>query len=255
MIVDAHCHAGQGDLMTAPWNTDAPIEPYLERARRAGIDKTIVVPTFHSDYTKANAQLARIAARYPTRLIGVAMVHCRRDSRRIFSMIEQAVKRWGFQGIKVHAADALPTREVCETARELGLPVLVDVTGQTEVVDMLAPQYPGVRFIIPHMGSFDDDWRAQQRVVDQLVRLPNVYADTSGVRGFDYILQAVARAGAHKLLFGSDGPWLHPAVELYKIRLLGLPKEEEALILGGNVIRLMHARRNTPAALAASPLS
>ena len=43
--------------------------------------------------------------------------------------------------------------------------------------------------------------------------------------------------------FGSDGPWLHPGVELHKIKLLGLPKSEEALILGRNVFRLLGPKR------------
>src|SRR5215207_2041902 len=55
MIVDAHCHAGRGDGLTGPWDTDAPIEPYLRRARAATIDRTIIVAPFHSDYAKANA--------------------------------------------------------------------------------------------------------------------------------------------------------------------------------------------------------
>ena len=46
MIIDCHCHAGKGDLMTAPWNTDAPIEPYLRRAQAAGIGRTIVFAPF-----------------------------------------------------------------------------------------------------------------------------------------------------------------------------------------------------------------
>jgi predicted TIM-barrel fold metal-dependent hydrolase len=243
MIIDCHCHAGKGDIMTAPWNTDAPIEPYLRRARAAGIAKTIVFPLFHSDYAQANAQLARIVARYPSRLIGFAFVHAARDAGRIFGMVERAVTRWGFRGIKVHGHEAMATREVCEAVRAFRLPLLFDVAGQAYVVDMLAPQFPDVNFIIPHLGSFADDWRVHQQVVDQLVRFPNVYCDTSGVRRFDYIVQAVARAGPHKVLFGSDGPWLHPGVELHKIRLLRLPPEKEALILGGNAVRLLkHVR-------------
>jgi predicted TIM-barrel fold metal-dependent hydrolase len=239
MIVDCHCHAGRGDIMTAPWNTDAPIEPYLRRARAAGISKTIVFPLFHTNYDKANAELARIIARYPTRLIGFAFVHATRDAGRIFRMIERAVKQWGFRGIKVHGHEAMATREVCDAARAFGLPLLFDVAGQAYIIDLLAPQFPDVSFIIPHLGSFADDWRVHQQVVDQLVRLTNVYADTSGVRRFDYIVQAVKRAGPHKLLFGSDGPWLHPGVELHKIRLLGLSPQQEALILGGNAMRLL----------------
>jgi hypothetical protein len=137
----------------------------------------------------------------------------------------------------------MATREVCETARAFRLPLLYDVAGQAYVMDMLAPQFPDVNFIIPHLGSFADDWRVHQQVVDLMVRFPNVYGDTSGVRRFDYIVQAVNRAGAQKLLFGSDGPWLHPGLELHKIRLLQLPPDKEDLILGGNTLRLLRQVR------------
>jgi predicted TIM-barrel fold metal-dependent hydrolase len=241
MIIDCHCHAGRGDILTAPWNTDAPLRAYLRRAKAAGIRRTIVFPAFHTDYAAANAQLARIVSRLPGRLTGFAYVHPARDVGRVFEMVQTAVTKYGFRGIKVHGFEALPSREVCEAARAFHLPMLVDVAGKAHVVHMLAPQYPDVNFIIPHLGSFSDDWRAQQQVVDQLVRYPNLYADTSGVRAFDYIVEAVKRAGPRKLLFGSDGPWLHPGLELHKIHLLGLSPEAEAMISGGNARRLIFA--------------
>lgn len=231
--------------MTAPWNTDAPIVPYLRRAQKAGIDKTVVFAPFHSDYNVANLQVARIVARFPRRLIGFAFVHASRDAGRILRMVERA-RKWGFRGIKSHGFEAMPTRELCEAARAFSMPLLTDVVGRAEVVDMLAPQFPDVNFIIPHLGSFADDWRAHQRVIDQLVRYPNVHADTSGIRRFDYIVEAIKRAGAHKILFGSDGPWLHPGLELHKIRLLNLPPKQEALVLGGNLIRLIRNVRLEP---------
>jgi predicted TIM-barrel fold metal-dependent hydrolase len=243
MIIDCHCHAGKGDRLTAPWNTEAAIGPYLRRARAAGIDKTIVVGAFHSDYHKMNAEVARIIARHPGRLIGFVFVHATRDAGRIFRMVEHAVRKWRFRGIKIHGFEAMPTREVCETARAFRLPIFVDVVSRPEVIDMLAPQYPDVNFIVAHLGSYTDDWRAHQQVVYQLARYPNVYADTSAVRRFDYIVEAIKRAGARKLLFGSDGPWIHPGVELHKVRLLGLRKDQEALVLGGNAIRLMRQAR------------
>jgi uncharacterized protein len=239
MIIDFHCHAGKGNAMTAPWNTDAPLGAYLRRAEAAGIDRTVVFPLFHDDYAKANAELARLITRHPDRLIGFAFVHARRDQGRIMSMVERAVRLWRLRGIKVHGHEAMPTREVCETARAFRLPLLVDVAGKPSVIEMLAPEYRDVNFVVPHLGSFADDWRAHQQVVDQLMHHPNVYGDTSGVRRFDYIVQAVERAGSHKIIFGSDGPWLHPGVEIEKIRLLGLPRQEEDLILGGNAIRLL----------------
>lgn len=248
MIIDFHCHAGKGDKMTAPWNTDAPIEPYLRRAGAAGIDRTVILAPLHGNYPQANAQVAKIVRRYPRRLIGFVFVHARRDAGRIFSMVRYAVTQWGFRGIKVHGYEAMPSREVCETAKAFRLPILVDIISRPEVVDMFAPEYPEVNFVIAHLGSFTDDWKAHQQVTFQLGRYANVYADTSGVRQFSYLVQAIKRGGPRKLLFGSDGPWLHPGVELHKIRLLGLPAEEEAMVLGGNALRLLRLARAGAAA-------
>lgn len=247
MIIDCHCHAGQGEGLTNHWNTDAPIAPYLRRARAAGIDRTVVFAAQHTDYAQANAEVARIVAAHPRRLIGFACVHARRDRGRVHEMVCTAVTRWGFRGLKVHGHDAPATREVAAAARSFRLPVLYDVAGRVWLIELIAAQYPDVNFIIPHLGSFADDWRAHRQVIDQLARLPNVYADTSGVKRFDYVVEAVKQAGAHKVLFGSDGPWLHPALELQKIRLLKLPPEQESLILGENLLRLLprgHPRYN-----------
>jgi uncharacterized protein len=256
MIIDCHCHAGKGDIMTAPWNTDAPLGAYLRRARQAGIKRSVVFPVFQSDYSTGNRDVARIVTSLPRRLIGFAMVHAGRDAGRVREMVREAVLRHGFRGVKVHGLEHMPTREVCETAREFNVPLLVDVAGRAHVIDMVAPQYPDVNFIIAHLGSFADDWRTHERVIEQLVRYKNVYADTSGVRRFDYIVRAVKRAGPHKVLFGSDGPWLHPGVELYKIRVLGLPSEQEALIVGGNAVRLIlgpDSRRRSSSSIGPRP--
>jgi predicted TIM-barrel fold metal-dependent hydrolase len=262
MVIDCHCHAGTGDQLTAPWNTSAPLGAYLRRARAAGIQKTVVFPVFQRDYDHGNALVARLVARSRGRLIGFAMIHAATDGGRIRDIVGRAVREWGFRGVKVHGHDAMPTREVCEAVRAFQVPMLVDVAGKAEVVDMFAPEYPDVNFIVAHLGSFADDWRAHERVVEQLVRYPNVYADTSGVRRFDYIVRAVRRAGARKILFGSDGPWLHPGLELQKIKLLGLPHAEEAQITGGNLTRLIAAynrhawpRRSSPRFSSVLPVS
>jgi uncharacterized protein len=239
MIIDCHCHAGHGDGLTGPWDTAAPLDDYLRRAALAGIDRTVLLAAFHSDYAVANREVARIVASQPDRFWGFAFVHAERDRGRIETMVRVAVERYGFIGIKVHRHDGRISREICETARAFRLPVLYDVTGEVPVVELLAQEYPDVAFIIPHLGSFADDWRAQLALIDHLVRHPNVHADTAGVRRFDLLEQAVRRAGARKILFGSDGPWLHPGVELEKVHALELPPAEEAMVLGGNFLRLV----------------
>jgi hypothetical protein len=207
----------------------------------------VLVSVFHSDYARANRQIAWIVARRPERFYGFAVVNPVRDRGRVSALMRMAVQCYGFRGIKAHRHDGRITREVCEAARIFSLPVIYDVMGEVAAVELLATEYPDVPFIIPHMGSFADDWRVQLALIDHLVRHPNVYADTSGVRCFDLLKEAVRRAGAKKLIFGSDGPWLHPGVELAKVRALGLPPTEERLVLGGNLLRLMRKVRTRPA--------
>lgn len=244
MIVDCHCHAGTGDGLTGPWDTRASLEKYLRRAAKAGIDRTVLFAAFHSNYSHANREVAKIVGSRPDRFYGFAFVHAERDRGRIFDLVRTAVEDYGFVGIKVHRYDARISREVCEVARTFSLPVLYDVIGEVSVVDLLATEYPTVSFIIPHLGSFSDDWRAQLAFIDPLSRYANVHTDTSGVRRFDLLERAVERAGASKILFGSDGPWLHPEVELSKVRLLNLSTNDQQLVLGGNFIRLTRSAGN-----------
>jgi predicted TIM-barrel fold metal-dependent hydrolase len=248
MVIDCHCHAGKGDGLTGPWDTSAPLDRYLVRAARAGITRTVLFSAFHSDYAAANREVARIVASHPSRFLGFAFVNAASDRMRMRTLVRQAVDEFGFVGLKLHRHDAPITREPCEAARAFSLPVLYDVMGEVSVCELLAREYPDVNFIIPHLGSFADDWRAQVALIDHLVRHPNIYTDTAGVRRFDILQQAVKRAGARKILFGSDGPWLHPGLELAKVRALGLPERDEALVLGGNLLRLTaKARRGSRA--------
>src|SRR5882762_10235482 len=248
MIIDSHCHAGKGDGLTGPWDTAAPLDKYLIRAAEAGITRTVLFAAFHSDYAVANREVARIVASRPDRFFGFAFVNAVHDRGRVQRLVRQAVEEFGFVGIKVHRHDAPISREICEAARAFSLPVLYDVMGAVSVCELLAGEYPDVDFVIPHLGSFADDWRAQVALIDHLVRHPNVYTDTSGVRRFDVLEDALRRARPGKILFGSDGPWLHPGVELAKVRLLGLAPEAERKILGDNLLRLVSRVRRRPQA-------
>src|SRR5262245_42177483 len=187
MIIDCHCHAGIGDGLTGPWDTRAPLTKYLRWAQQAGIGHTVLFPAFHSDYRSANRAVARIVARDRARFSGFAFVHAQRDAGRVESMVREMVAGHGFCGIKLHRFDAHITREVCEVGRTLRVPILYDVMGAVETVHLFAPEYPDVEFIIPHLGSFADDWKAQKSFLDPLSRYPNVSTDTSGVRRFELL--------------------------------------------------------------------
>lgn len=258
VIIDCHCHAGRGDGLTGPWDTAAPLDKYREWANAYGITHTVLFSAFHSDYGIANRDVAAIVATDRARYTGFAFVHPDRDRGRIRDLVATAVNRYGFRGIKVHRHDGRISREICDAARAFRIPILYDVMGEVSVVHLLATEYRDVSFIIPHLGSFADDWRAQAALIPMLASYPNVYTDTSGIRRFDLLQEALQRAGSEKVLFGSDGPWLHPGVELEKIRALRLSPEAERLVLGGNIVRLLkgvkrQSRAAAPRAHARTP--
>jgi uncharacterized protein len=243
LIIDAHCHAGPGDGFTGPWDSGARLDRYLSRCDEAGIGRSNLLAAFNSDYSVANKAVGQLVASRPDRFYGFAFVHAERDRGRILSMVRSAVSAFGFCGIKVHRYDARISREICETARHLRLPVLYDPMGEVSVAELLATEFRDVNFIIPHLGSFADDWHAQLAFTSLLADHPNIYTDTSGIRRFDLLVRALRGAGPHKVLFGSDGPWLHPGVELAKVELLHLSPSARRLVLAGNFLRLTRQGR------------
>lgn len=238
MIIDCHCHAGKGDGFTGPWDTDAPLRVFLQRSAEAGIEKTVIFPAFNSDYYVANMAVAKMVKASGGRLMGFAFVNAERDKGRVLRMVQQLVQQYGFCGMKVHRHDARISREICEVAARLNIPVLYDVLGDIGSIPLFASQYTQVNFIIPHLGSYADDWKLQSAFIDQLVKFRNIYTDSSAVKRFDLLEEAYKRAGASKILFGTDGPWHHPLLELEKIKALNAVPKEESLMMGGNFLRL-----------------
>ena len=238
MIIDFHCHAGTGDGLKGPWDTVARLDTYRRRADAAGITHTVLLPVFQSDYRRGNREVAALVRGDPQRYSGFAMVHCERDRDRIADMVAEAVSL-GLCGLKIHHHDAPIHRQACDAARRHHLPVLYDPGGDVASLSLLGEEYPDVPFVFAHLGSFSDDWGAQLRVIDLITRFPNLFADTSGVRRFDVLTEAVRRAGPHKLIFGSDGPWTHPGLELAKIDLLGLRASARRQITQNNARMLL----------------
>jgi hypothetical protein len=241
-IIDAHVHIGRGDGLTGPWDTSASLSTYKRLARVAGVQRAVIMAPLTSDYPRANRYIAAIIRRNPA-FLGYVFVNAQTEKGLIGERVEAAVTEQGFCGIKVHGHDGRITREIADAARRHDVPVLYDPVGDTASVEMVARAYRDVAWVIPHLSSFADDWKVQCSFVDQLCRHPNVFTDTSGVRYFELLEDAVLRAGPGKILWGSDGPFLHPAVELAKVQALSLDDGARAQILGGNVLRLTQRAR------------
>lgn len=236
LVIDAHCHAGRGEAMSAPWTTRADPEITLRHMAEAGIDRTIIFPINNNQYEKPNQEIAEICRRYREKFIGFAKHDPQTEAGRIQSLLRHEVKNLGLKGLKLHR---LPTREVLEAVAELGIPVLYHPE-KVANFHLIAEEYPKINFIMAHLGNFASrDWPEHMEAISVARRYPNVYLETSSVVFFKFLEIAAKELGAGKLIFGSDGPELDSRVELYKIRLLKLSPADESRVLGGNITRLL----------------
>ncbi len=87
--------------------------------------------------------------------------------------------------------------------------------------------------IIPHMGLYSG---GIEHIVGRFYRNPNIYFTTSHAP-LDPVL--AGRIGADRLLYASDYPYGNPAEAIEKIKRLELGDEDEALVFGENVERLL----------------
>jgi predicted TIM-barrel fold metal-dependent hydrolase len=102
-----------------------------------------------------------------------------------------------------------------------------------EVLDI----WPELRVVLAHMGGFRQ-WKA----VPGRIAGRNVWLDTAYTLGHlpDEEFVALVRAhGVDHVMFGSDGPWTDPAVEIAHLKSLPLKPVELHAILGGNAERFL----------------
>lgn len=241
-IIDVHCHAGhgknfeKGDAGSDPWTTYNDPQWVLDQASAVGISISVIFPIGNLRYEQANEEIAGYVRRHPDRLIGFAKHDPRTEAGSIRQMLVHEVRQLGLKGLKLHA---VPTAEILEVVGELQIPILMHPPSVESCLGVVR-DHPQINFILAHLGSFGSkDWREHLRAIEATQKYANLHLDTSSVVFFKYLQEAARRVPEEQLLFGSDGPLVDPRVELYKLRLLEMPKEQEQKVLGGNARRLI----------------
>jgi predicted TIM-barrel fold metal-dependent hydrolase len=235
-VIDCHVHAGTASALTAPWTTIADPEEIIRRNKQAGIDKSVIFPISNDTYEDANREIAEICRRYPGRFIGYAKHDPQTEKGRIRAMLLRECREMGLRGLKLHVH---PTSETLDTVVELGIPIIYHPK-RVQMFEEIARAYPTVDLILAHLGSdLSADWREHLAGIEMAASHANVYLDTGATVLTRYIEQAIERLGPSKIIFGSDEPEVDCRLEIFKIRVLKLPKADEELILGGNIQRLL----------------
>ncbi|MFG2563325.1 amidohydrolase family protein [Streptomyces sp. NPDC048496] len=117
-----------------------------------------------------------------------------------------------------------PVYVVCLTRRGAGV---ADLVG-------LARRFPQVSFVLGHSGIGNIDFYALAMIQDE----PNILLETSG--GYTCVAEAaLSRLGAGRVVFGSEYPLQHPAVELAKFQVLRIPPDQWRQIAWDNAHRLL----------------
>ena len=242
MIVDFHTHVDEAEAFG--W-IDPPdkLVPLLDAA---GIDKAACMTYVDLPGSNPDAleYLAEAVSRFPDRLIAFARLNpsYRREAE---DALRRAVSQLGFRGVKLHPTTTLahpaeqPTVSLLQQAAELGVPALFhcgdDPYTTPQAIAAGAHQAPDTAVVLGHMGGYfhvDD-------AIAMAERHPNLYLETSAMPYPSKIAEAVGRVGAERVVFGSDGPGCNPRLEVEKVRMLGLGRDAEGLILGGNATRLL----------------
>jgi predicted TIM-barrel fold metal-dependent hydrolase len=244
MIIDAHVHLKHGDAQ----KTEYSAETIVETMDAAGIAKSVVFAM--STTTRRSIEMARAAVeKSPDRLIPYAYALPSYE-RPVLKELEEAITRLSFRGIKLHVGECTlaeyVTDPVMELAGHLGVPCLIDCGGRDSAIEQIATRFPRTNIIVAHFGRY---LCRDEAILERFIRLAEAYAriylDASGVVIPGKIAEAVRRIGAHRVIFGTDGPQKPPDTkafarsELDRIRSLKLSPDEENMVLGGAIAALL----------------
>ena len=237
MIIDCHMHLKGGDIERTEF-CPANIVKVMDEA---GIDRAIVFAICETTEDSIN-RTKRALNLFPERFIGFVYA-IPSFEQNVLEKIKKAVDE-GFCGIKLHGGETRLSPWIVDSlfefAQENKLPILLDPVGDFSNVERLTREFRGVNLICAHLGNMLEP--DTKRIISFAKERENLYLDTSYVRMTQYIRRAIEVAGPNKVIFGSDGPDVNVKVELFKVKSLGLKREDEDLVLYKNILRLIGDR-------------
>jgi uncharacterized protein len=187
--------------------------------------------------------IADACHQYEDRLYG--FIRLQPEADEAGGLLRTAVTKLGFRGLKLHPVSTLAhpagddTISLVRAAGELGVPTLFHCGDEPRSTPLAiagtAAACPDSTIILGHMGGYYH----VDEAIDVAEEYGNIILETSAMPYPAKIREAVARIGADRVVYGSDGPMSPPALETQKIRVAGLTDEQVALILGGNAQRLL----------------
>lgn len=245
-IVDAHAHLGPYRNFYIP---DSGADGLVRVMDRCGVAITCLSShvAIGPDWILGNRLTAEAVAAYPDRLVGQA-VASPHEPTLIRDELSRCFDELGMRAIKLHpdlhqypiTGDGyLPAWEF---AAERGCLVLSHTFHGSRYCDpsvfgALAERYPHVPILLVHSGA---QTTAFPGAIAVARAHENIYLDLSGsfITG-PWIARMVREAGAKRVIFSSDIPFIDLRYSLGRVLFAPLTPQEKTLILGGNIRRLL----------------
>jgi len=252
-VIDCHAHLTHHSRST--WKADD--RKLIEAADKLGIDQlccstlTPRRPATAVGFRECNRWTADGMQRFPGRVLGYCYVNPGYGPEAL-EEVRRCVEERGFIGIKLYneyTCTEPVVFPVVELAIELGVPILQHASHSHYFVEdqprmsngahlaELARRYPEAMLICAHIsGGGDWEW-----TIKALRHAPNVWLDTSGsVTDAGSVDMAATVVGVERVVFGCDSSM---TAGIGKIRGANLSASDKALILGGNMTRLLRRRK------------
>jgi predicted TIM-barrel fold metal-dependent hydrolase len=249
MIWDLHCHLSGVDGDTP----DLRMANLMRFADRMGIDRVVIYMGFPwatdpspDDLRSQNDQVLQALSHWHDRAFGFAYVSTKHVEASL-AELDRCVRNGPMVGIKLWVAqrcsdpaiDPLITR--CAELKAANFQhtwhkVNGNLPGESTADDMavLATRHPATPLICGHTGG---DWELGIRAIRDHA---NVSVDLGGSDPTAGMVEmAVRELGAERVIYGSDAGGRSFASQLAKVRSADIPEDAKALILGGNLKRML----------------
>ena len=259
MIIDAHCHVWPDNIAAAvlagrPAGLDARHDGTVDGLRRtmdaAGVDVAVCLGVAHAARTVERTN-EFIGSLDRSRFVPFGTVHPDLPAAQNLRSLQDN----GIAGVKLHPlfqdlslADPRVVTLMAALA-EAGLTVITHAgagggeaandRGSPAALRALLDAVPGLRLIACHFGGYHRLEEAEKLVVGSRAILETSWPPTTGGLDPARVREIIARHGADRVVFGSDWPMTDPGAEIAAVRALGLPAQQEAAILGGNLAALL----------------
>lgn len=239
-IVDAHMH-----ICRVPkfFSRGASLEEIIDTMDRVGVNTGIISNLWNTgEYWLGYEEVIRAVERYPGRFVGHISPNPNYDS--FLKDFYYCLDSRCFKGIKLHPIqNMLPFDhplycEVYKAAAKNKMPVLLHTWGTDDIHKMeeLGTCFPETVFIMGHSGG---EINALLEAADAASKYDNLYLDTAcSYTWYGTLEMMIKKAGASKVLFGSDAVWNCTAAAIGRVAYADIPEEDKNLILGENAKRL-----------------